>query len=171
MDGPLGPSPLLRRGPAGVDTRSVRSSSFVKRVRAACPALLVLLVLAACGSATGTGVSNPSPSRGQLRLAGDAENGTTVNLHVGDRLALTLHSTYWTISGSTNSRVLTAEGPEAVSPAPGGCVPGGGCGTVTMTFDVIGTGSADVTASRVSCGEAMLCTGTQGSYKITVAST
>jgi hypothetical protein len=142
----------------------------VKRVRAAYPALLVFLVLAACGSATGTGVGSPSPSPRQLQVAGDAENGTTVDLHVGDRLAVTLHSTYWTISGSSNSHVLTAEGPESVSPAPGGCVPGGGCGTVTMTFDVIGIGSADVIASRVSCGEAMLCTGTQGSYKITVAS-
>lgn len=142
----------------------------MNRVRAAYPALLAFLVLAACGSATGTGVANPSPSPGKFQVAGDAENGTTVDLHVGDRLAVTLHSTYWTISGSSNPRVLTAEGPEAVSPAPGGCVPGGGCGTVTMIFDVIGMGSADVTASRVSCGEAMLCTGTQGSYKITVAS-
>ena len=147
----------------------MRSRSFVKRIRAVYPALLVFLLLAACGSATGTGVGSPSPR--QLQVAGDAENGTTVDLHVGDRLAVTLHSTYWTISSSSNSRVLTAEGPEAVSPAPGGCVPGGGCGTVTMIFDVIGIGSADVTASRASCGEAMLCTGTQGSYKITVAST
>lgn len=141
----------------------------MKRVRAPYPALLAFLLIAACGSATGVGVGNPSPSPTQPRVAGDADNGTTLDLHVGERLAVTLHSTYWTINGSSNPHVLTAEGPEAVTPAPGGCVPGGGCGTVTMIFDVIGIGSADVTASRVSCGEAMLCTGNQGSYKITVA--
>lgn len=127
--------------------------------------------LAACGAAVTPGVSgSPTPS-GQLRVAGDEDNGKTLQLHVGDRFEVRLDSTYWSVKGSSNPSVLMAEGPMVVAPSPSGCVPGGGCGTVAMVFDVVGAGTADVTASRTSCGEAMGCTGSAGSYRVTVVAT
>ena len=137
-------------------------------MRAVGPWLLWVVLLAACGSPSAPGAGNPSPSIGVLHVAQDADNGSTLQLRKGDRLEVSLHSTYWVINGSSNSKVLMAEGSAVVSPSPAGCVPGGGCGTVQIVFDVVGAGSADVTAARTTCGEAMLCTGSQGVYKITV---
>lgn len=133
--------------------------------------LLGAWLLAACGAAPGGAVPRPSEPGRPLQVAGDSDNGRTFQLHVGDRLEVRLGSTYWTVKGSSNPGVLVAEGPMVVSPSPSGCVPGGGCGTVAVTFDVVGAGTADVTASRTSCGEAMGCTGSEGSYRITVVAT
>jgi hypothetical protein len=47
-------------------------------------------------------------------------------------------------------------------------VPGQGCGTVTAVFAAIAPGSARLTASRISCGEALRCTGSDGVYVLTV---
>ena len=105
---------------------------------------------------------------GQVYVATGADNGGTLSVHIGDELKVQLTSTYWTIHGSANSAVLRAMEPAAVSPQSSGCVPGGGCGTVTMVFEVVGAGSSDVTASRQSCGEAMRCTGNQDSYRVSV---
>jgi len=49
-----------------------------------------------------------------------------------------------------------------------GCVPGGGCGTVTARYSAISGGTAQVAAHRDSCGEAMRCQGTNGDWRITV---
>jgi hypothetical protein len=47
-------------------------------------------------------------------------------------------------------------------------VPGGGCGTVSQGFEAVAAGQTEVTASRASCGEAMLCSGDAGRFHITV---
>lgn len=152
-------------------TATVRGPCLAKRIRTGTVWLLALMLLASCGRAVAPGTGSPSPSGGQLQVAGDSDNGSTKELRVGDRLEVGLHSTYWTIKGSSNPQVLLAEGPVVVSSSRTGCVPGGGCGRVAMIFDVVGAGSADVTAARTSCGEAMACTGSEGSYKITVVAT
>ncbi|GAC1634677.1 MAG: hypothetical protein NVS4B2_21600 [Chloroflexota bacterium] len=46
--------------------------------------------------------------------------------------------------------------------------PYGGCGTVTAKFRAAKAGTAQVSATRVSCGEAMGCTGAAASYRLTV---
>jgi hypothetical protein len=125
-----------------------------------------MALLAACG-----GVANPGPGstpQPRLIVATDADNGKTVDLHVGDQLELKLDSTYWTIHESPDVAVLRLAGPMAVSPRPNGCVPGGGCGLAIAFFDAVGSGSADVSASRTSCGEAMACVGGAGSYRLSV---
>ncbi len=132
---------------------------------------LALTLLAACGAVYLPAAGSPSAATGQLYVASDSDNGRTLNVHVGDRLELKLSSTYWMIEGSSNSQVLRPASAAVVSPQPSGCVPGGGCGTVDMMFDVVGAGSADVTASRNSCGEAMGCTGSAGSYRVSVVAT
>ena len=39
---------------------------------------------------------------------------------------------------------------------------------MTATFSALRAGRAVVTAHRTSCGEALRCTGNQGSYAVTV---
>ena len=121
---------------------------------------------------TGGGASpspGSTPEAGQI-VATDSDNGKTLELHVGDRLELKLDSTYWNIHESSDLGVLRLAGPMAISPQPG-CVPGAGCGLAIASFEAVGTGSADVTASRSSCGEAMRCVGNAGSYRLAVVVT
>jgi hypothetical protein len=130
----------------------------------------------ACGAAQGPSSSpsgsgpgsTPSPRPLVAITAADASNGRTITLHVGDSLSVVLHSTYWGFAGSSNSVVLVSDGNPAVSPSPSGCVPGQGCGTVVAAFDANTVGTAVVSASRTTCGEALRCTGSAGSYRLTV---
>jgi hypothetical protein len=128
--------------------------------RAAVAACCVIgLVLASCGAA-----SSSTPESVQ---AGDAQNGRSVTLHQGQTLVVTLASTYWSFQGSSNPKVLALVGTPVATP--GSCSPpGSGCGTVSQTFRAVGAGTAQVTASRVSCGEALRCTGSAGHYQLTV---
>jgi hypothetical protein len=126
--------------------------------------------LASCGAVMTGGGASPSPGatpEARLIVATDLDNGKTFELHVGNRLEVNLNSTYWTIHESSDVTVLKLAGPMAISPRPG-CVPGAGCGLAIASFDAVGSGSADVTASRTSCGEAMRCVGNAGSYRLAV---
>jgi predicted secreted protein len=143
-------------------------------------AALAAGLLLACGSTAPQAATSPSPGTGSTPVttvaspaadtvvATDADNGKTISLKVGQRLLVRLNSTYWTYRGSSNLAVLQPSGQPVVSPSPQGCVAGQGCGTASAAFTAIGPGTADVTASRTSCGEAMGCTGDQGSYRLTV---
>ncbi|HEY2704356.1 MAG TPA: hypothetical protein VGL20_11750 [Candidatus Dormibacteraeota bacterium] len=107
--------------------------------------------------------------RHQAVTAADADNGKTITVRSGGRVTLKLASTYWTVRGSSDPKVLHQLGKTSTQPAkPGACVPGQGCGTVTATFVAMHRGTADVTATRTTCGEAMLCSPAQGSYVIHV---
>jgi hypothetical protein len=128
------------------------------------------LLLAGCASTLAGPVGAPGPTPATL-AAGDADNGHKLDARVGDHVAVTLNSTYWTINESSNPAVLRLAGHPVVSPQIGGCVPGGGCGTVQAAFDALAPGTADVTATRTSCGEALRCTGGAGAYRLTVAVT
>jgi hypothetical protein len=134
-------------------------------------ALVSVAFLASCGAAMTGGEASPSPGstpEAGLIVATDSDNGKTFELHVGDRLEVKLGSTYWNFNESSDLSVLRLAGPMAISPRPNGCVPGGGCGLAIASFAAVGTGSADVTASRSSCGEAMRCVGNAGSYRLSV---
>jgi hypothetical protein len=133
--------------------------------------LVCAAFLASCGAVMSGGEVSPSPGltpEAGLVVATDSDNGKTLELHVGDRLDVKLASTYWSIHESSDLSVLRLAGPMAISPRPSGCVPGGGCGLAIASFDAVGKGSADVTASRDSCGEAMRCVGGAGSYRVAV---
>src|SRR5262249_28849687 len=126
---------------------------------------LAVLVAALTVIACGAGAAGSSVSRATVAVT-DADNGRTVTVAPGDRLTVTLGSTYWTFSGSSNAAVLRQVGQPVASP--GTCPPGGGGGQVSGTFTAVQAGRADVTASRSSCGEALSCTGGAGSYRVTV---
>jgi hypothetical protein len=130
--------------------------------------------LASCGAVMTGAATSPSPRSAPeagLIVATDSDNGKTLELHVGDRLEVHLASTYWNLHESSDRSVLRLAGPTTISPQPNGCVPGGGCGLAIASFDAVGVGSVDVTASRTSCGEAMRCVGSAGSYRLSVVVT
>ena len=98
----------------------------------------------------------------------EREKGTTVTLRIGDHLRVVLANTYWTLQPSSDPAVLRSDGGPVVKPRMSGCVPGAGCGTASETFTATAKGKALVRASRISCGEALRCTGGQGVYKVSV---
>ncbi|HEV7466304.1 MAG TPA: hypothetical protein VGP96_08380 [Candidatus Dormibacteraeota bacterium] len=99
--------------------------------------------------------------------ASETENRRTITVRSGNRVTLTLHSTYWSIQGSSDPKVLHQVGGSSTRPAkPGTCVPGQGCGTVSASFIAVSRGNADLTASRTTCGEALRCTPVQGDYVV-----
>ncbi len=123
--------------------------------------LASLLLLAACGG--------PAQPQGRTLSFGDGQNGQSVSARVGDIVTVTLDSTAWTIAGSSDASVLQERGAQVVSPAPpGSCLPGMGCGTTSAAFKAVRAGTATVTATRLSCGEARRCVGPEGAYSLTV---
>lgn len=95
------------------------------------------------------------------------DNGRTVSIRRGDRLTVQLDSTYWTINGSSDPNVVQQQSDTTKSPAPG-CVPGGGCGTTAANFVGLTPGQAEITATRLICGEALRCSTSAGSYRLNV---
>lgn len=140
------------------------------RPRGAALVAIVCVCLAICGLLWyETGGAAPGGPPGSIR-ATDAQNGASITLHPGQTLIVTLSSTYWSFQGSSNPQALVSVGSPVVSPAPfyQNPVPGSGAGTVTAQFRAVGLGTAQVTASRVSCGEAMRCGDASGQYQLTV---
>jgi len=137
------------------------------------PLLLAPIVAAGCASAGGSPSHGTTPTTraaapGSTRTVTERDKGQTVTLHVGDHLKVVLANTYWTLDPSSKPGVLRSDGAPVVKPRLSGCVPGAGCGTVTETLTATAKGSARVGASRVSCGEALRCTGDQGVYSVSV---
>ncbi len=135
------------------------------------------VMLAACGvvpliggcSAAGPGVHAGGP--GAPLVVRDGANGHTVTITVGEHLEVILGSTYWTVQGSSQPRVLRQDGPTALLPRPADCaanIPGLGCVPVRTDFSALAPGTTVITASRVSCGEALRCMPGQEHYTLTV---
>ena len=159
----------IRRSPAKSTTTALTGA-----------ALIAFLLLGGCGgdpNAPGTPATvslstiTPQPSArptetpplGAVVLS-EPSAGRTFQIRRGERVVLRLHSTYWHIA-PPDRRILTQTGAQKVTPAPGGtCRPGVGCGTVQATFIASATGSAKLTASRTTCGEAKACPHGQGNY-------
>ena len=120
-------------------------------------AVTVAAVLVACGSSF-------------VEVAiDDSKNGQSVQVHVGDVVKVTLHSTEWTFDPSSDPSALVRLGNQVVAPDPvGTCFPGMGCGVTTAWYKALSAGSAAVSATRVSCGEARRCVGDEGVYRVTV---
>lgn|GEM_PF-876827 len=102
----------------------------------------------------------------------ESSNRHIVTVAKGTHLVVELHSTYWTITPLARRTVLAQVGTQQtrgqLSDPTHACVPGQGCGTVTMHYVALGAGTVRLTAQRTTCGEALLCTGSQGSWYVTV---
>lgn len=138
-----------------------------------------IVVVFGQGIRLGTSQNTPSPtpavgatpppvtvtSSGDM-TATDAANGQTISIGLGHTLTVTLNSTYWTFNGSSDPSVLQQAGQPTYKGT--SCVPGGGCGTASLQFKALAPGTAVVTATRTSCGEALACGPDQSRYSITV---
>lgn len=125
-------------------------------------ASLAVLALAGCARSGGAG-------GGSVTLD-EKDNGHTVRVSSGTTIDVVLHSTYWRFAALAGTDVLTPNRAPSVAASPpgSGCVPGGGCGTVTAVFTAVGAGVVDVRATRASCGEALACSPDQASYAVTI---
>lgn len=96
-----------------------------------------------------------------------ADSGHTVTLAPGDLLRVELDTTFWSLRAPTDPTVLITAVAAATSPAPS-CIPGGGCGTTSVTYRAVRAGRTTVSATRTSCGEAEGCTASSGLFAVTV---
>ena len=109
-----------------------------------------------------------APPAGHTGKVDESANGSTVTVAPGDHVEVTLHSTYWQFNPSSDALVLAADGGPQTGPGTN-CprFPGSGCGTVTQKYTALKAGTATVTATRTTCGEAMACSPVQH-FKLTV---
>jgi len=128
-------------------------------------AALALLVCCVAGVGVACGSTVTSP-----RQLSDADNGHTVTVRSATNIRLVLHSTYWTLHGSSAPSVVAVSGRPKYAAQSGG-IAGSGDGTVTETLRARAPGRATLTASRLSCGEALRCRPAQGSYSVTIVVT
>ncbi|MCX4748405.1 protease inhibitor I42 family protein [Kitasatospora sp. NBC_01287] len=141
----------------------------MNRPRRLLPAAVIGLVLTAALTACGSGAQHAtSPSSAAVLTLDDSANRTTVHAQVGSTIEITLHSTYWSAPTSSAPGVLVAAGTSSAPSASAGCHPGSGCGTIETTFRAGAAGTARLTATRTSCGEAKPCAPDQSSYTVTV---
>lgn len=127
----------------------------------------VLLVLG-LGALVAIQSTGASPKRADVVTVTFGDKGSTVYLHVGETLRVILDSTYWSMGPSSNSNIVASHGAVRIVPRLTGCVAGQGCGTVTAWFRAIAPGTASISASRVSCGEALRCTNGNGDFHVRV---
>ncbi len=131
-------------------------------------------LIAGCGMAPAVAPSTPptvpaaqtAPTL-QPTVITDAANGTAVRVRAGQLVQLNLKSLYWSDPVSSSGGVLAEDG--AVSRTPDRrCPVGGGCGTLTARFRAADRGTAQLTAHRASCGEAMGCRSDERDFTVTI---
>lgn len=111
----------------------------------------------------------PPPTSPAPVIIGDSANGSTLHVTVGTRIEVELGSTYWSFNPPSNPAVLEPTphvGPLPMIMCP--MIPGSGCGTAAQDYLARAPGTSVISASRVSCGEALRCTGTAGRFSVTV---
>jgi hypothetical protein len=123
------------------------------------------------GNGTSTsGSAGPGSAGHKTVVARNNANGGTLSVRVGDSVKLVLSSSYWNVSGSSKPRVLGQDGVAVLLPRPPGCpaIPGLGCRPIQVMFTALAPGSAIITASRTTCGEALACDKRGTHFQLTV---
>lgn len=141
--------------------------------------LLAALLLGGCasantGQAAGGTTSTPGGHPGRTVSLDEHAAGTTVSVPAGATVLLVLHSTYWGAPHSSAVGLLQPLGAATSSAAAVGpsCHPGSGCGSVSSRFLALNSsGSAALTSSRTSCGEAMPCPPGKRDFTVTIVVT
>lgn len=129
---------------------------------------LLLAVTAVVAGVVAGVVALAAPALAASTTVTGKDKGTTVSVHVGDTLHVSLSSTAWTIAAAS-SPALVAQGAQSTTFVPGPtCHPGQGCGTTDRTFRAAQAGTAQLVATRTQCGEALQCTGDNGRWSMTV---
>jgi hypothetical protein len=143
-------------------TRLIHTSTTPMRTLVARGAavLVFALPLAIANAASATDVAKVTITQSNGRHI--------VTVAKGAHLVVELRSTYWTITPLAHRAVLDQVGTQQAGAPTHPCVPGQGCGTVTMHYVARGVGTVRLSARRTTCGEALRCTGSQGSWYVTV---
>jgi hypothetical protein len=139
-------------------------------IRAFRPVLMFAAVASAalavgCGSVHSVSGS-PHPSR--LFTEHDRANGETIHIAVGDKVVLILGSSYWKFRGSSAPAIVRQVGQVTLLRSSHSCPPGVGCQPKRALFKAVAPGQAVIAAHRVTCGEALACTGSRGHFRLTV---
>jgi hypothetical protein len=135
----------------------------LRPLRSMAVAAVALLAAGCSQSATAAGHSHVVVARDNL-------NGKTVRVSVGDRLELILASDYWNVDPSSSPAVLRQDGDTTYLPRPSDCptLAGLGCVPEETSFTALAPGTVVVTASRLSCGEALECSPDQRHFRLRV---
>jgi len=120
---------------------------------------VLAVALCACSSAGSTGNGHAVTLTWQNK-------GQTVKVTRGTRIVVKLKSLYWHNFRSSKRSVVRTSG--TATRKPGDCPTGFGCGTVKVPFKAVGSGTAQIGASRMNCGEAFKCSKSQGRYEVTI---
>lgn len=113
-----------------------------------------------------TATTNPVTSH--LLVATFADNGGTLTVMVHDRIRVVLAGTSWT-QKSSDATLLRPTSKPRVLPASSGCVTGQGCGSITVFFEALKVGIAQVLGTRKNCdGAASTCTTAPNSFTLKV---
>lgn len=127
-----------------------------------------LLAAVGCSSPRGIVAASPPKPDYPTIVLDEHANASTMRVVVGQRVALLLHSSYWSDFASSRTAVLRADGLVRTLPTARKCIPGGGCNPVLATFMAETLGTAVLSASRTSCGEALRCSPDQSHYRVTI---
>jgi hypothetical protein len=130
-----------------------------------------LFATVGCSSARSITGTPPTVPDNPAIVLDEHANSSTVQVVVGRRVELLLHSSYWTDFGSSQSAVVRADGSVRTLPTSQRCIPGGGCNPVLATFTAQKVGTAVLSASRTSCGEALRCSPANSHYRVTIVVT
>jgi predicted secreted protein len=125
-------------------------------------ALVLALALAACASSGG----NPAGGHRSTVSVRQADQGRRISVTKNSTVVVRLNSTYWRLQPASGSGVLHLIGTNVHRDANG--VPGSGRGTIVARYRAASAGQAVVSATRTVCGEAMACSPTQRSFRVTV---
>ena len=128
-----------------------------------------LMTCAGCGTAASR-ASGPVAGGPTVIVVRDDANGKAVSARAGDRIELTLSSSYWHLTANSAPRVLQQDGPPVLLPRPSSCpdIPGLGCIPVRADFTALADGKAVITASRSACGEALRCKPDQTRFTVDI---
>lgn len=148
---------------------SCSTVNFVRRV----PRLLPRLIASVALLVTGTGwATHVGASSHAIVVLSESSNGRVLQVNPGATISVTLHSTYWQPVALVRNRSVIQVGPVMTHPvlptSTPRCVPGQGCGTVSVHYLALFPGLVRLRAARVSCGEALACTGSEGRWSVVI---
>ena len=125
-------------------------------------ALVLALALVACASSGGT------PAGGQPSTVSvhQSDQGRRVSVTKNSTVVVRLDSTYWQFQSPSSAGVLHLISTSVHRDAGG--VPGSGHGTVIARYRAASAGQSVVSATRRVCGEAMACSPSQRSFRVTI---
>ena len=101
------------------------------------------------------------------RAFGDANRATLATVSVGSTFQVTLSTPNWTFN-PVHSPFVKQVGTQTILTPEGGCTPGSPCGMTNATFQAVKPGQMRITATRITCGEAMRCVGADALWTMVI---